>query len=59
MWEWTRSKLTPKGFPAKIKEKLELTYDSKCGWGIKGTVGGGAFGGSAAIEGCVFLTKGP
>ena len=52
-------RLAPKGFPAKIKEKLELTYDSKCGWGIKGTIGGGAFGGSAAVEGCVFLTKGP
>jgi len=52
-------KLTPKGFPGKIKEKLELTYDSKCGWGIKGTIGGEAFGASASIEGCVFLTAGP
>jgi len=52
-------KLTPKGFPGKIKEKLELTYDSKCGWGIKGTIGGEAFGASASLEGCVFLTAGP
>ena len=51
-------KLTP-GFPGKIKEKLELTYDSKCGWGIKGTVGAEAGGASASIEGCVFLTQGP
>jgi Flp pilus assembly protein TadD len=52
-------KLTPRGFPGKIKEKIELTYDSKCGWGIKGTLGGEAFGASAAVEGCVFLTAGP
>jgi Tfp pilus assembly protein PilF len=52
------SKLTP-GFPGKIKEKLELTYDSKCGWGIKGTMSGQVGSASASVEGCVFLTQGP
>lgn len=44
--------------PAKLSEKLELVYDSACGWGIKGTgsVSGGAAG--AGVEGAVFFTKG-
>jgi hypothetical protein len=44
--------------PAKLSEKLELVYDSACGWGIKGTgsISGGAAG--AGVEGAVFFTKG-
>lgn len=52
-------KMTKKGFPGKITEKLQLTYDSKCGWGIKGTLGGELGSASAEIEGTVFLTQGP
>jgi len=45
--------------PAKLSEKVELVYDSSCGWGIKGTgsVNGGAAG--AGIEGAIFFTKAP
>lgn len=45
--------------PAKLSEKVELVYDSACGWGIKGTgsINGGAAG--AGVEGAIFFTKAP
>ncbi len=45
--------------PVKLEEKIELIYDSACGWGIKGTgtVKGGASG--TGVEGAIFFTKGP
>ncbi len=45
--------------PAKLSEKVELVYDSACGWGIKGTgsINGGAAG--ASVEGAIFFTKAP
>jgi hypothetical protein len=45
--------------PFSISEKLELVYDSRCGWGIKGTMGAQAGpGASASVEGCIFLNAG-
>ena len=43
--------------PAKLSEKVELVYDSACGWGIKGSgsINGGAAG--AGVEGAIFFTK--
>lgn len=44
--------------PVKISEKIELVYDSRCGWGIKGTAAatGGVVSGS--VEGAIFFNKG-
>jgi len=47
-----------KGSPASISQKIELVYDSKCGWGIKGTLGAKAGKAGAGVEGAVFFTKG-
>ena len=47
-----------KGAPASISQKVELVYDSKCGWGIKGTMGAKAGKVGAGVEGAVFFTKG-
>ena len=44
--------------PFKITQKIELVYDSRCGWGIKGTAGASAGVASAGVEGCVFFNKG-
>ncbi|MET0281554.1 MAG: hypothetical protein ABW278_10585 [Steroidobacteraceae bacterium] len=45
--------------PFKLSEKLELVYDSACGFGIKGTGEIGAGATSNEVEGVIFLTKGP
>jgi hypothetical protein len=47
-----------KGSPAKISEKVELVYDSKCGWGIKGTAGAKVGKVGASVEGAVYFNKG-
>ncbi len=47
-----------KDAPAGISQKIELVYDSKCGWGLKGTMGAKFGGTSAGVEGAVFLNKG-
>ena len=47
-----------KGSPAKISEKIELVYDSKCGWGIKGTAGAKIGKVGASVEGAVYFNKG-
>lgn len=47
-----------KGAPASISEKVELVYDSKCGWGIKGTLGAKAGKVGAGVEGAVYFNKG-
>lgn len=49
--------------PAKLSEKLELVYDSACGWGIKGTGSVTATGTAgvtmgAGVEGAIFFNKG-
>ena len=52
-----------KGSPVSLSEKLELVYDSKCGWGvkasaaskIKGPIGTEA---GASVEGVIFFNKG-
>ncbi|MBK6936566.1 MAG: tetratricopeptide repeat protein [Chitinophagaceae bacterium] len=48
--------------PLKISEKIELIYDSKCGWGIKGSASAGAEGfgtkAGASVEGVIFFNKG-
>ncbi len=44
--------------PASISEKVEFVYDSKCGFGIKGTAGVKAGKVGAGVEGCVFFNKG-
>lgn len=45
--------------PVKLEEKVELVYDSACGWGVKGSgnVKAGATG--TGVEGTIFFTKGP
>lgn len=43
--------------PANISEKVELVYDSKCGFGIKATAGVKAGKVGAGVEGCVFFNK--
>ena len=55
-------KLLP-GFPIEFSESLNIIYDSKCGWGVKGVIGtkvkmGVKASSSAAIEGVIFLNKG-
>lgn len=44
--------------PAKLSEKVELVYDSACGWGIKGSGGINAGATGAGFEGAIFLSKG-
>ena len=44
--------------PAKLSEKLELVYDSACGWGVKGTGSVSAGAAGAGIEGAIFFSKG-
>lgn len=51
------------GFPIEFSESLNLIYDSKCGFGIKGVAAvkgkmGAEANTSAAIEGVIFLKKG-
>ncbi|MCU0759808.1 MAG: hypothetical protein MUF07_11530 [Steroidobacteraceae bacterium] len=43
--------------PAKLSEKVELVYDSGCGWGIKGTGSINAGAAGAGVEGAIFFTK--
>ncbi|MEY4760411.1 MAG: hypothetical protein RLZZ200_267 [Pseudomonadota bacterium] len=45
--------------PLKVSEKVELIYDSACGFGIKGTATAGSGLAEAGVEGAIFLTKGP
>ena len=51
-----------RGGPFKLSEKLDLIYDSKCGWGVKATAGAeaGGFGTKtgASVEGVIFFNKG-
>lgn len=44
--------------PNKISERVELIYDSNCGWGIKGTMGASTMSMGAEVEGAVFFNKG-
>lgn len=44
--------------PVKLTQKVELVYDSACGFGIKGTMGAGAGAAGGGVEGAIFLTKG-
>jgi hypothetical protein len=43
--------------PAKLSEKVELVYDSACGWGVKGSGGVSAGAAGAGVEGAIFFTK--
>lgn len=43
--------------PAKLSEKVELVYDSACGWGIKGSGGISAGAAGSGVEGAIFFTK--
>ncbi len=49
------------GSPIKFGERLDLVYDSKCGWGVKATAGveAGGFGTKtgASVEGVIFFNK--
>ena len=52
-----------KGVDLKVSEKLELIYDSKCGFGVKASAAGKAnikhvAEGSISVEGVIFLKKG-
>lgn len=48
-----------KDSPVKINQKFEVIYDSKCGWGVRGTVGAGAGGiAEASVQGVIFFNKG-
>jgi tetratricopeptide (TPR) repeat protein len=51
-----------KASPVSLSNKLELVYDSKCGWGVKASAGTKAegFGSSygASVEGVIFFNKG-
>jgi hypothetical protein len=44
--------------PAKLSEKVELVYDSACGWGIKGTGSVSAGAAGAGVEGAIYFSKG-
>jgi Flp pilus assembly protein TadD len=44
--------------PAKLSEKIELVYDSACGWGIKGTAGINASVIGGGVEGAIYFNKG-
>ncbi len=51
------------GSPISLSEKLEMVYDSKCGWGVKASAAAKAKIGSVAsagisVEGVIFLSKG-
>ncbi len=50
------------GGPFKLGEKLDLIYDSKCGWGVKASasaeMGGYGTKTSASVEGVIFFNKG-
>jgi tetratricopeptide (TPR) repeat protein len=55
-------KIVP-GFPVEFSERLDLVYDSKCGWGVKATAGakikiGAASSTGGSIEGVIFFNKG-
>jgi tetratricopeptide (TPR) repeat protein len=55
-------KIVP-GFPVEFSERLDLVYDSKCGWGVKATAGakvkmGAASNAGGSIEGVIFFNKG-
>ena len=54
--------LFSKSSPVKLSEKIELVYDSKCGWGVKGGASIGAEGAGskygASVEGVIFFNKG-
>lgn len=43
--------------PAKLSEKVELVYDSACGWGIKGSGSINAGAAGSGVEGAIFFTK--
>ena len=53
-----------KGVPVGLSEKLELIYDSKCGWGVKASAAAKAKLGptgaeaSTSVEGVIFFNKG-
>lgn len=48
-----------KDSPVKLSQKFEVIYDSKCGWGARGTVGAGAGGiAEASVQGVIFFNKG-
>jgi tetratricopeptide (TPR) repeat protein len=52
-----------KGVPVGLSEKLELIYDSKCGWGVKASAAaksklGPAAEGSVSVEGVIFFNAG-
>ncbi|MEO6941043.1 MAG: tetratricopeptide repeat protein [Candidatus Kapaibacterium sp.] len=44
--------------PNKISEKIELVYDSACGWGIKGTAGISTMSMGAGVEGAIYFNRG-
>jgi hypothetical protein len=44
--------------PNKVSERVELVYDSRCGWGIKGTASISTMSMGAEVEGAVFFNKG-
>lgn len=44
--------------PAKLSQKLEIVYDSACGFGVKGTGGVNAGAAGAGVEGAIFFNKG-
>jgi len=54
--------LFSKSSRVKLSEKIELVYDSKCGWGVKGGASIGAEGAGskygASVEGVIFFNKG-
>lgn len=47
-----------KELPASISQKIELVYDSKCGWGVKGTMNTKIDKMAAGVEGAIFFNKG-
>lgn len=46
------------GSPASLSEKLELIYDTKCGFGVKASAGAKMSSKSASVEGVIFFNKG-
>ncbi|MCK9379495.1 MAG: hypothetical protein M0P95_00355 [Sulfuritalea sp.] len=50
--------------PVKLSEKIEVVYDSACGWGVKATAGVGAGASAstgtagASVEGAIYFNKG-
>jgi hypothetical protein len=55
-WEGDAGSLLPG--TAKLSEKVELVYDSACGWGVKGTGNINAGAASRGLEGTIFFNKG-